>query len=136
MTVLASCSLRNQFVIKMDRIELKAAPESSFVTLKTSRKESSEALQGVHSEHTLLLADQASGVDDEVFNAAIGSLSTHGSIFILTGNPTRLEGYFHRIHTSEAGEAYHRMQVIDANSPRTRTFQRLPSSPYGSRDLI
>ncbi len=111
-------ALRSQFNIKADRIELKSSSESSFVTFKTSRRENPEALQGVHSKHTLLLADEASGVDDAVFDAAIGSLSTPGSIFILTGNPTRLEGYFHRIHMTEAGDAYHRMQVSSEDSPR------------------
>lgn len=127
-------ALKEQFTIKTDRIELKSAPESSFVTFKTSRRENPEALQGVHSEHVLLLADEASGVDDEVFNAAIGSLSTHGSIFILTGNPTRLEGYFHRIHTTEAGEDYYRRQVSCLDSPRvTPEFlkQIRDLDPYG-----
>lgn len=127
-------ALQNQFVIKMDRIELKSDPSSSFVTFKTSRRENPEALQGVHSEHVLLLADEASGVDDEVFNAAIGSLSTHGSIFILTGNPTRLEGYFHRIHTTEAGEDYKRLQVSCLDSSRvTEGFlkQIRNLDPYG-----
>lgn len=110
--------LRDQFILKTDRLELKSDPSSSFCTFKTSRRESPEALQGVHSTHTLLMADEASGVHDEVFNAAIGSLSTPNSIFILTGNPTRLEGYFYSIHMTEAGDNFLRLQVNSEESPR------------------
>lgn len=86
--------LTSLFNAKSDRIELAAAPESSFVAYRTSRQEQPEALQGVHSDHVLLVADEASGVPDGVFQAAGGSLSTRNSRLVLAGNPTRTEGYF------------------------------------------
>ena len=48
---------------KKNRIELRAAPDESFFSARTARVENPEALQGVHSVHVLLIADEASGVD-------------------------------------------------------------------------
>jgi phage terminase large subunit len=81
-----------------DRIVMVASPEGCFCTYRTSRKENPEALQGIHADNVLLIADEASGVDEAVFEAASGSMSTHGAITILTGNPTRATGFFFRTH--------------------------------------
>jgi len=90
--------LQQLFVIKAERVELMSAPADSFVAYRTSRQEQPEALQGVHADNVLLVGDEASGIPDGVYQAAGGSLSTKGSIFILAGNPTRAEGYFFQLY--------------------------------------
>jgi phage terminase large subunit len=82
-----------------DRIFMASAPEACFCTYRTSRKENPEALQGIHADHVLLIGDEASGIDEAVFEAAAGSMSTAGAITILAGNPTRATGMFYRTHT-------------------------------------
>lgn len=86
-----------------DRIELKASPEASFLSVRTSSRDKPEALQGIHSEHVLLLIDEASGVDEKVFEAAAGSMSGENACTLMIGNPTRLSGMFflshHRLST-------------------------------------
>lgn len=82
-----------------DHVFMRGAPESCFATYRTSRQEKPEALQGVHSENVLLIADEASGVAENVFEAAAGSMSTRGAITILAGNPTRGSGFFYHTHT-------------------------------------
>lgn len=81
-----------------DRVFMKASPEGCFTTYRTSRRDNPEALQGIHAEHVLLIADEASGVEENVFEAAAGSMSTRGSITILAGNPTRATGFFYNTH--------------------------------------
>lgn len=88
--------------IKAERVELKEAPKESFVTARTSRAEQPEALAGVHEDHVLLIADEASGIPDPVFEAASGSMSTPSAITILAGNPVRSTGFFHDTHTKLA----------------------------------
>jgi phage terminase large subunit len=85
-----------------DRVFMAAAPEGCFCTYRTSRKENPEALQGIHAPHVLLIADEASGVAETVFEAASGSMSTPGAITILAGNPTRASGFFFQTHTRMA----------------------------------
>lgn len=84
--------------VKRDRIELKAAPESAFISARTSRAEQPEALQGVHSDNVLLVADEASGVPEPVFQAASGSMSGENATTLLLGNPVRGSGLFFDSH--------------------------------------
>lgn len=90
--------IRNLFVVGSSEITLKAAPDSSFFQARTSRAEKPEALQGIHSAHVLLIADEASGIPEEVYEAAVGSMSDDGACTLLISNPTRSSGYFYNTH--------------------------------------
>lgn len=88
--------LRELFSIQADRIESVAAPEQLFVTARTSRAETPEALQGYHSDGgiVILCVDEASGIPEQVFEAGAGSMSGHNCITLLMSNPTRISGTF------------------------------------------
>lgn len=86
------------FNAKSDRVELKARPEQSFFAARTARPEKPEALQGVHSENVLLIADEASGVPEAIFESAAGSMSGHSACTLLLSNPTRTSGFFFDTH--------------------------------------
>lgn len=88
--------------VKSDRIELRARPSNAFVTARTSRAEQPEALQGIHSEHVMLVVDEASGVPEKVFEAGQGSMSGENAVTILAGNPVRTSGYFYDSHNKNA----------------------------------
>lgn len=90
------------FEIKSERIELREAPDESFVSFKTSRAETPEALAGVHSANVLLLGDEASGIPEQVFEAAAGSMSGHSATTVLAGNPVRTSGLFYDTHNKLA----------------------------------
>lgn len=85
--------------VKADRVELVAAPSEAFISARTSRAEQPEALAGVHSDNVMLVVDEASGVPEQVFEAASGSMSGHNATTILAGNPTRSSGTFYETHT-------------------------------------
>ena len=87
-------ALKNLFEVFSERIVLKSDPSGSFISCRTARKEQPEALQGIHSDKVLLIVDEASSVDNTIFEAAGGSLSGNCSL-IMVGNPTRSEGYFY-----------------------------------------
>ncbi|BDC37909.1 terminase large subunit domain-containing protein [Paraburkholderia terrae] len=110
-------ALRDMADIKTDRIEFRPAPEESFISLRTSRQEQPEALQGVHSEHVMLIGDEASGIPEAVFEAASGSMSGHSACTVLLGNPTRSSGYFYDTHNSLANEWF-TLKVSCKDSPR------------------
>ena len=67
--------LADQLEVKQDRIEVKDANNEAFISARTSRAEQPEALQGVHSDHVMLVGDEASGIPEQVFEAASGSMS-------------------------------------------------------------
>lgn len=94
-------ALRDCYDIKSERIEFKGAPESIFISARTSRAENPEALQGVHAAagRVILIADEASGIPEAVFEAAAGSMSGENCTTILCGNPTRGQGFFYQTQT-------------------------------------
>lgn len=109
--------------VKSDRVELAAAPDAAFISARTSRAETPESLQGVHSEHVLLIADEASGIPEAVFAAASGSMSGDSAHTVLLGNPTRSSGFFY--------DVFHRM------SSQWKTFHVSAfDSPRVSQDYI
>ena len=84
------------FDFKSDRIEHTIRPKESFISATTARPESPEALAGIHCEDgsVLLVADEASGIHEAIFESASGSMSGHNATTILAGNPVRTAGLF------------------------------------------
>lgn len=95
-------ALREQFSIRNSdqdmRFYLRDAPNESFAVARTGRKDNPEALQGFHSPNILFILDEASGIDDIVFEVAAGALSTDHAKVLMTSNPTRTSGYFYNSH--------------------------------------
>lgn len=111
--------LRGLFKPSTERIEAIAAPEQLFVSARTSRKETPEALQGVHAEGgiVILIADEASGIPDEVYEAGGGSMSGHNCVTLLMSNPTRINGFFFDTH-HKLKERWFRLHVSCLDSKR------------------
>lgn len=99
--------LTNYVAVTKLKVSVRNSKES-FAIGKTSRAERPEALQGYHSQNMLFLIDEASGVPDQVFEVAEGALSTPGAKVVLTGNPTRANGYFWKAFQSPV---WHKMHV-------------------------
>lgn len=97
-------ALRDTIEVFTDRIVQKGAPESSFISARTSSSERPEALAGVHSEHVLLICDEASAIPEAVFESAAGSMSGHSATTVLIGNPTRNTGLFFKTHHQLRGD--------------------------------
>lgn len=103
--------------IKAKGIYFKPAPEESFFEARTSRADAPEALQGVHSDHVLLLGDEASGIPEAVFNAAAGSMSSDHATTLLIGNPVRTSGlFFEAFH--RLADLWYKVHVSHKDSPR------------------
>jgi len=99
-----------------DRVVLKSSPTEAFCSARTSSKERPESLAGVHSENVLLIADEASGIPEEVFESAAGSMSGHNATTLLLGNPVRGQGFFYRTHT-ELSNDWWTKKVSCSDSP-------------------
>ncbi len=107
---------RDRWDITTDHITLREDREC-FITARTSRPDKPEAMAGLHSANVLLVADEASGIDEAVYEAAGGSMSSAGAITLLIGNPTRSSGFFWRCHVMER-DRWFTMRVSSADSPR------------------
>lgn len=123
--------IKDLFETTSEKVTLKSAPEASFISARTSSADRPEALAGIHSEHVLLIVDEASAVPEAVFESAAGSMSGENASVILIGNPTRNSGLFFKTHHQLASEwkTYH---VSCLNSPRVaKDFVEQIKSTYG-----
>ena len=124
-------ALRELIDATSDRVVLKASPTEAFISARTSSKERPESLAGVHSEHVLLVADEASGIPEEVFESAAGSMSTENACTLLLGNPVRTTGFFYKTQTALT-DSWKTMRVSCVDSPLvSEDFLRDMAQRYG-----
>jgi hypothetical protein len=60
----------------------------------TAPERAGDKFQGFHSEHILVIVDEASGVSEEIFDAVDGILTSDQSRLLLIGNPITPSGRF------------------------------------------
>jgi hypothetical protein len=95
--------LRSQLTLHSMRLEVKGAEATQFLTARTARPESPDALQGLHAENMAYIIEEAFGVADPIFEVARGALSTRNSRALLIGNPTATSGYaYNAFHKNAA----------------------------------
>ena len=105
------------FLLTTERLSWAGAPKESFAVARTAAKEKPEALQGFHCENLLFVLDEASGIEDVIFEVAEGALSAENAKVLMTANPTRTSGYFFDSH-HKMRHRWHTLRVSHADSPR------------------
>jgi len=74
-----------------------------FATARTARKDNPVALQGMHSEsgQMVIIGDESSGIPNEVFETASGTLTGKNTKVVLMSNPTTSdpENFFYKTQT-------------------------------------
>lgn len=124
-------SLHAKFEWKTDEFCMVEAPKESFVVARTARPEKPEALQGIHAKNTLIIADEAPGVADAIFDAGRGALSGDNAFVVLAGNPNRLSGLFYDTH-HKLKPLWETMQVNGEDVPlQTQQFRDEIIYQYG-----
>lgn len=91
-----SKALSNELILTKEKLYMRGYSEEWFAVARTASKP--DALQGFHAEHVLYIIDEASGVDDTIFEPVLGALSTPGARLLMCGNPTQLSGFFYDSH--------------------------------------
>lgn len=101
--------LREQVEVTAERVQMKVNPETAFAVARTTRPERPEALQGFHAGTLAFFIEEASGIDDVIFETAGGALSSEDSWVFMFGNPTRTSGYFYKSHHEKSAQwrTYH-----------------------------
>ena len=74
-------ALQREITWTQERVYMNGAKEEWFAVARTAN--TPDALQGFHSESMLFIIDEASGVDDEVFEPVLGALSTEGARLLM-----------------------------------------------------
>ena len=89
-------ALADEIMWTKEKVYMKGYPEEWFAVARTASKP--DALQGFHADDVLYIIDEASGVDDSIFEPVLGALSTPGAKLLMCGNPTQLSGFFYESH--------------------------------------
>lgn len=133
-------ALASLYEIKKLRVELIGAPEESYFEARTAREEKPEALQGVHCDdgYVLLIADEASGVHNKIFESASGSMSGERTQTLLLSNPTRTSGYFFDSHMKPGmSDTWYKVHVSADDSSRvTDDFKQQIADEHGEDSSV
>lgn len=89
-------ALANEIKWTNEKVYMKGQREEWFAVARTASNP--DALQGFHAEDVLYIIDEASGVNDKIFEPVLGALSTPGARLLMCGNPTQLSGFFFDSH--------------------------------------
>jgi hypothetical protein len=110
----------------------------STIIARTASRDVPEALQGFHAPDgkLLFLLEEASGIDDIVFQVAAGALASRGSKVLMVANPTRNSGYFYNaFHANRA--RWKTMVVPWAVRPwSTPTYAEQVAAEYGEQSNV
>lgn len=63
--------------------------------------------QGLHSEHVLIIVDEASGVTEEIFDAIEGVMTSDNCRLLAIGNPTEASGKFYEMFRDKTFNKIH-----------------------------
>lgn len=69
-------------------------PETWFAQAIPWSKAAPENFAGAHEEHVLVIYDEASAIDDCIWEVTDGAMTTPGAMWIAFGNPTKTTGRF------------------------------------------
>lgn len=73
-----------------------------------------ETFAGLHAEHVLIIYDEASAIDDEIWRVTEGAMTTPGAMWFAYGNPTRNTGRFRECFRND--KARWRQRQIDSRT--------------------
>lgn len=122
-------ALADELIWTKEKLYMKGYPEEWFAVARTASKP--DALQGFHAEDVLYIIDEASGVDDKIFEPVLGSLSTPGARLLMCGNPTQLSGFFYDSHNKNLAN-YSAFHIDGRKSSRvSQDFVQTIVSMYG-----
>jgi len=129
-----SATLKAFFTHTKTRLYVKGFETSWWATAQTSN--SVEGMQGFHADNLLIVCDEASGIENSVFEVLLGTMSGDNNKILLCGNPTRKSGYFYdAFHTHTA--SYWTKTVNAEEEPRvSRENIELLRQKYGEKSNL
>lgn len=109
--------MQKMYIWESTHIRMKEDPNDWFARAKTASKENTEALAGIHADYVMLLADEASGVEEPIYETMEGSLTSGNILVFLISNGTRSLGYFYDTHHKDTAR-WQNFSFSSLDSPR------------------
>lgn len=105
------------YLWEASHVRMQEAPQVWFARAKTASKENTEALAGVHADWVMIPVDEASGVEEVIFETMEGALTSGNILVFLISNGTRSIGYFYDTHHKNK-ERWQTYSFSSLDSPR------------------
>lgn len=106
-------------------------PTNSFISMRTARVHASDGerhatgMSGVHEENVLLIGDEAPGIEDEIFDALLPTMTEYNNVIFLIGNPVRTQGLFYRVwYDTNEMDMWQKIRV--SSDPWPESFRGAP----------
>ena len=78
-----------------------------------------DRFQGFHEEYILVVVDEAAGVNEDIFEAIEGVLTSQGARLLLLGNPTSIGGTF---YDAFKDPSYNKIHISAYDTPNFKRF--------------
>ncbi len=99
---------------------------------RTARKGNEEALAGVHATFVLYIIDEASGIDQKIFDVIEGALTGDNYLLVMCSNPTRTTGTFYDSHNKKK-KFYRTIRLDSAKSGNVKEkWNKMMIEKYGA----
>lgn len=92
--------LKDVFTHTAERLYYTAAPKNWWAEPRTATKP--ESMQGLHQTHQLIVIDEGSGVEDDIFQAIDDTQTKEHNITLAISNGTKTNGWFYDAHHKDA----------------------------------
>ena len=89
------CRTREWFKWERESFRHVEQPETWFAAAVPWSINNSEAFAGQHEKYTMVIMDEASGIENIIWEVVSGALTTAGAAHLAFGNPTRASGKFY-----------------------------------------
>jgi hypothetical protein len=116
---------REMFDYNRTSFRLVSAPETHFAEAIAWSAENSEAFAGIHADNVLYIFDEASAIDESIWEVSQGAMTGEGARWLVLGNPTRNTGRFNECfgrnkwtEGSDDTSLWHTFTVSSEQSPR------------------
>lgn len=121
-----------------EKVYIKGYDKTWHIIAKTASKHNPTTIAGQHGDNYFLWGDEASGIDDKIYDVALGALTHESNRCVLTSQPTRNAGFFYETHhrlSHRAGGAWTSLVFNGEQSPIVNedTLKEMLEK-YGSRD--
>ena len=95
-----------------------------------------ENMQGYHEDNMLFIADEASGIEDEIMETILGTLSGDNNKLLMCGNPTKTTGTFYDSHTKD--RAMYRCHTVSSRTSKRTNKDNIKSliRKYGEESNV
>ena len=127
--------VRDIFTHTSERMYYNARPKNWWAEPRTARKP--ESMQGLHATHQLIIIDEGSGVDDNIFRAIDDTQTGEHNLTLAISNGTKTNGwFFDSHHTDKIDWVTHQFDAMDSPFVNKQKAQKLIEKYGWEHDIV